>query len=214
MLLFIATVPWWGLILSRGAQVQGLIGQTAIQTTPEAEFQLELEKDGVKVYVRTEAGDAITVRVDAVAASTPERVKTVLDNAPGYPDWVHRCAEAYVLPGGSTDDYVYFSLVDMPFPFSDKEVVARIHQRWNADRTTLTRTIVAEPSAIPPHDGRHRLESYDAEWTITREANGYVSISCVCTTTAGSGLPNWLRKDILTGGPAKTMRNLVGLLEK
>ncbi|NJC24558.1 SRPBCC family protein [Neolewinella antarctica] len=177
----------------------------------QGEWELEHAGNGVKVFVRAEANDDMSVRVETTAAVSAESVLAVLDDAPSYPAWVHRCEAAYRIPGGTDNNYLYYSHIDLPFPFQDKEVVARIDQSWSDG--TLTRTILAEPDALPPNKGKDRLTTYEAEWKITPQPDGRVFITCTCRTEAGAGLPNWVRKEILTGGPAKTMENLVERLE-
>ena len=195
-------------IILASTQVPGkLAGQTD-------EWSLEVEENGVRVYVRPEAGSDMSVRVVTTAQTSVAAVKKVLDDAPAYPEWVHRCEEAYVAPGGTPDDYVYYSHIDMPFPFQDKEVVARIHQSANPSTGVLTRTITAEPDALPANKGRDRLTAYEAVWILTPKAGGRVEIICQVRTSAGSGLPMWLRKEIMTGGPAQTVANLKERLER
>ncbi|OAV44931.1 hypothetical protein [Lewinella sp. 4G2] len=176
-------------------------------------WTLEHDEDGVKVYVRPEANEDMSVRVETSTSRSVADVQAVIDEVGTYPEWVHRCGEAYRVDGGSDDNYVYYSLIDMPFPFSDKEVVARINQSIDAETGTLTRVISSEPEAVPPVKGRDRLATYEAEWKVSPTADGRVSIICTCRTAAGAGLPNWLRKEIMTGGPAKTVANLVERLE-
>ncbi|MEM6770303.1 MAG: hypothetical protein AAF597_06965, partial [Bacteroidota bacterium] len=66
----------------------------------QGSFELQADEDGVKVYVRPEANGEMSVRVETAASATVAEVLGVLDDAPSYPEWVHRCAEAYVVDGG------------------------------------------------------------------------------------------------------------------
>ena len=102
----LAQVPGWG-------QAQG-------------GFILEAEEDDVRVYVRPEPNGEMSVRVATTARSNVPSVLAVLDDAPNYPQWVHRCAEAYVVSGGTPLMYTYYSRLNLPFPLKDREVVAAI----------------------------------------------------------------------------------------
>lgn len=174
-------------------------------------FLLQSEADGISVWVREEAGGDMSVRVTTAARVGVKEVMAVLDDAAAYPEWVHRCSDARRLPGGADDNYVYFSSIDLPFPFRDKEVVARIRQ-WIDPAGTLHRTITAEPEALPPAEGRERMTVYSGEWLV-RPDDDSVMLQCTVRTDAGAGLPGWLRREILTGGPARTMANLRQRLE-
>ncbi len=164
------------------------------------------------MYTREERGGELSVRVVTRARTQVQRVREVLDDAPAYPEWVHRCDGAYVVPGGSVDDYVFVSGIDMPFPFGDKEVVARIHQYFTDDGV-FVRTITGDPTAVPDTRGRDRPGVYTGEWRVIPLSGGRVELSCTVRTDAGSGLPSWLRREILTGGPARTVANLRRRLE-
>ena len=174
-------------------------------------FTLESEEDGIEVWVREEDGGDMSVRVSTRARVSVAEVQVILDDAEAYPEWVHRCSNARRLPGGTDDNYVYFSAIDLPFPFRDKEVVARIRQ-WIDPAGTLHRTITAEPEALPASEGRERMTVYFGEWLVTPSADA-VTLQCTVRTDAGAGLPGWLRREILTGGPARTMGNLRRRLE-
>jgi len=183
------------------------------QVIGQGSFELRADDGGVKVYVRSEANDEMSVRVTTSAQATVSQALATIDDAPQYPEWVHRCSEAYVLPGGDANAYTYYSRIDMPFPFGDREVVGTISQLIDPQTGILTRTIQADPEAIPPNKGVDRIGLYSAIWIIAPNAHGGIDISCTVRTAAGAGLPNWLRKEVMTGGPAKTVRNLVARLE-
>ncbi len=173
---------------------------------------LDADKDGVQVFVRQETNGEMSVRVMTRARTQVQTVRAILDDAAGYPNWVHRCDRAYIVDGGRADDYIFVSGIDMPFPFGDKEVVARVTQQVD-DRGVYTRTIAGSPEAIPPTDGRDRPTVYDGEWVVSPQPDGTVLLQVTVRTDAGSGLPNWLRREIMTGGPVKTVTNLRRILE-
>ena len=175
------------------------------------DFALQGEEEGVSVYTRTEKDGQLSVRVETEVASTVPRVKATLDDAARYDEWVHRCDGAYIVEGGEEDNYVFVSGIDMPFPFGDKEVVARIRQRLRPDGS-LVRLIAGDPAAVPA-SGRDRPGVYDGEWVVTPLAGERVSIRVTVRTDAGAGLPLWLRKEVMTGGPVKTVINLRRRLE-
>ncbi len=175
-------------------------------------FVLQTEEDGVQVYVREEENNDMSVRVVTVAQASVNGVKATLDDANSYAEWVHRCDGARIVSGGTADNYLYVSGIDMPFPFRDKQVVARIRQ-WIDAEGILTRTITAEPDAIPAASDRDRLKIYYGEWVVSPIRSNEVRLQCTVRTDAGAGLPGWLRREILTGGPAQTVANLRRRLE-
>ena len=182
------------------------------QTAPDYSgegFELQSSEDGVFAYTRSEKNGDMTVRVTATLRSSAARILEILDNVPAYKQWIHRCDGAYIHTSRTKDDYIYVSGVNMPFPFSDREVVARVVNRVNAKTGALYRTTTSLPNEIPPTKGRERLARYEAIWTVDPTATpGTVRMTCTVTTDAGGGLPTWLREEVMTGGPVKTFTNL------
>jgi hypothetical protein len=97
---------------------------TQVQANAQQEqgFVLQTAEDNISVWFRSEWNDDITVRVVVKTLTTVGVVRAVFDNAPAYPHWVHRCEDAYILPGGIADAYTYYSRVSLPFPFSDRKL--------------------------------------------------------------------------------------------
>ena len=179
-----------------------------------AEWRLEGEESGISVYTRLvdSEGKMMAVRVVTEVPTTLQKVMKYLDEPKTYPDWVHRCAEARKFKARDANNYYYSSCVDLPFPFKDREVVARINQRVDLVAGTLHREITSTPDEIPPTDGYDRVRTYRATYTVKPVGAGKLRIECIVHTDAGSGLPNWLRREIMTGGPVKSLTNLVALV--
>lgn len=171
-------------------------------------FVHQASEDGIDVYVRIEDNDDMTVRVTTTAKTKVSLVQQVLDEAEAYPTWVHRCAEAQKLPGGTADAYLYLSRVDMPFPFRDREVVAAIKQAIDPNTGVFIRHIISKPEAYPLSDKYKRVEFYESTWEVQPLGEDRARMICTVRTAAGSGLPGWLREDIMTGGPVKTIQRL------
>jgi hypothetical protein len=171
-------------------------------------FVLKASEDGIDVFVRIEDNDDMTVRVTTTAQTKVSSVQQVLDEAEDYPAWVHRCKEAQRLPGGTENAYLYLSRVNMPFPFRDREVVAAIEQSTDPATGVFTRLISSKPDAYPPSKDYKRVELYESTWEVHPIGNNKAKLICTVRTAAGSGLPGWLREDIMTGGPVKTIKSL------
>jgi hypothetical protein len=194
------------LLIWAGTQVQA-------NAQEEQGFVLQTTEDGISVWVRPEANDDLTVRGAVKTSTTVDAVRTVFDNASAYPNWVHRCEEAYVLSGGTNEAYTYYSRVGLPFPFSDREVVAAITQSIDPQTGVFTRIIKSTPDALPLNKGIKRVSTYDSVWEVNPLGEGEAMLICTVRSAAGSGLPNWLRREIMTGGPVKSLKGLLGELK-
>ena len=72
--------------------------QMQLLAQEQSAFELRAADGGVKVYVRSEANNEMSVRVTTTARSTVSAAMAVIDDAPNYPKWVHRKHGGYHLP--------------------------------------------------------------------------------------------------------------------
>jgi hypothetical protein len=193
-----------------------ILAWSQVQANAQVEqgFVLQTVEDGISVWVRPEANDDLTVRVAVKAVTTVRAVRAVLDDAPAYPHWVHRCEEAGVLSGGTANAYTYYSQVNLPFPFNDREVVGAITQSIDPKTGVFTRYIHSTPNAMPLKKGVQRVKVYDSVWKVEPLEAGEALLTCTVRSAAGAGLPRWLRREIMTGGPVKSLKGLVRELKK
>ncbi len=189
-----------------------LLAAASLQVGAQEDWTERKSEDNFKVYTKPAPGDNITVKTIATAKAAPADLVKILDDVPSYPEWVYHCAEAERLSGGKKDHFYYRSEVSLPFPFKNREVVAEVKQSFV--NGVFQRTISARPDYRPDPEGLERARVFEATWKITPRPGGGSDILTIVTTDAGSGLPSWLRNQIVTSGPIKSIGDLIALAEK
>jgi hypothetical protein len=67
---------------------------------------------------------------------------------------------------------------------------------------------------MPLNKGVQRVKVYDSVWTVEPLTGGEALLTCTVRSAAGAGLPKWLRQEIMTGGPVKSLKGLLRELKK
>lgn len=164
-------------------------------------------EDSIEVFARKESNGDMTIKIVCWAGTRVETIRNTLNATDKYPEWVYRCDSAYTLDATPDGSFTFVSKVDMPFPFRDREVVARVKQNIDANGI-LVRTIRSTPDRIPPNKGILRQQVYTSTWRAEPQPDERVKLTCTVRTDAGSGLPGWIRREIMASGPLRTIRKL------
>lgn len=196
----------FGLLLAGCTLPCGLLAQ-------EAAWELKSKDERLELYTRKPDGSRLVeVRIRMNLKASPQDLLAVLDDLETYPQWVYRCSSARRV--NATKGYYYQSIVDLPFPFSDRDVVAQVQQRTDSRTGKTTRTVRAAPNVIPGEKGMERIETYEAVWEIQSISDTHILIDYRCFTDTGGALPSWIVNEVATSGPVKSMRRLAELVEK
>lgn len=107
----------------------------------DATWRKVSEDDGIIGYARPNARCRIDeIKAIGIVEAPVAVVEAVIRDVPHNKDFMFMCKESAILefPGikNTTDEYVTYALVDMPFPVSDRDAVARVN--WTMDKTTGT----------------------------------------------------------------------------
>ena len=103
----------------------------------ETDWEQKRDREGIQVFTRSVEGSPY----DAVrTVTTLENVRlsslvALIEDAEACPDWADRCAESYVVETVSATESFVYTHNDMPFPVSDRDVVA--HVKWEQDQQKL-----------------------------------------------------------------------------
>lgn len=179
----------------------------------EAAWELKSKDELMELYTRKPDGSRLVeVRIRMNLKARPKDLLAVLDDLATYPRWVYRCSSARRV--GASKGYYYQSIVDLPFPFSDRDVVAQVQQRTDSRTGKTTRTVRATPDIIPGEKGMERIKTYEAVWEIQSVSDTHILIDYRCFTDTGGSLPSWIVNEVATSGPVKSMRRLAELVQK
>ena len=172
---------------------------------------LTRDRDGIQVYTRVVENSKFKAvkAVMTITASLGELVALVRDAA-ACTDWAALCAKAELVEILSeTEGYVY-TLNDLPWPISDRDVVA--HVLWSQSPTDLAVTMSATvvSGKLPIEEGVVRLSYGVISWQFIPVGMGKIEIVSHAHLDPGGVTPAWLTNRLLVDSPFDTM---VGMRE-
>lgn len=177
----------------------------------ETDWEQKRDREGIQVFTRSVEGSPY----DAVRTVTMlENVRlsslvALIEDAEACPDWADRCAESYVVETVSATESFVYTHNDMPFPVSDRDVVA--HVKWEQDQQSLTVEMHSEAVSGKHEEvrGRLRLQQARAMWRFEPLPDNQVRIINEAHIDPGSALPGWVTNMLLVDTPFETMRAFV-----
>ena len=181
------------------------------------EWELEFERNGVKVWSLKEPG-AYNKQYRAVMQgdftlnqlvaglienSTPEMCK---QNIPG-------CMAVQVIEPWSNEtmtDTVLWKL-ELPEPFLPRESLIRSHVHQDPKTKTVTVDVMAAPNSAPRNPGTIRLTQFQNRWRYTPVGKGKVEVEFIQNIDMGGMFPDFL---LNLGGAEETYKFLHDQLPK
>jgi len=131
-----------------------------------------------------------------------------LSDVDEYTDWMENVAEAKFLEGSNDEAQHVYTLVDLPFPFTDRDSV--FDQKITQDPETLAVTIVfsATPEALPKDEKIIRIVDFAGSWVLEPVDATTIKATYAAHVDPAGSLPKWLLNKLISQGPYKTLRNL------
>jgi hypothetical protein len=197
-----ATLKMGGCIMSTVcamlATLLMLTGGQAWAAEPEAGAWKQVkEYEGIIGYARTNP----RCRVDEVKAigiidAPLAVVEAVIRDVPNNKDFMFMCKETAFIEvpevKNTHDEYATYALMDMPFPVSDRDAVARVS--WSVDKTTgtlwaagqsLTTNYRRQPDVV-------RIPLVEALYTLTPKGPDKTEVTYQAMSDPGGNLPAFL----------------------
>ncbi|HXB95523.1 MAG TPA: START domain-containing protein, partial [Puia sp.] len=179
------------------------------------DWALKNDKDGIKVYTRTFPDSKFkAIRVELELETTLSRMVAVLLDVNSGADWIYGTKSSVLLKKVSPTELYYYSEVNIPWPFDNRDFIARL--RVTQDSVTKVVTIDGPTVAdyLPPKKDIVRVTQSEGKWVITPVGKDHVRIEYTLRTDPGGDIPAWLFNLFVTKGPTESFGNLKEQLKK
>ena len=161
--------------------------------------------DGVKIFTRGVENSKIkAIKVECQLDATLPQLVAVLMDVRNSEEWLYHTSSNYIVKQVSPADIYYYSMVEMPWPISNRYFIA--HLMVSQDAVTKVVTIDAPCIAdmVPVKPKVVRIANSNGKWVLTPLSNGHVKVVYTLHADPGGSIPAWLIKLFChPGSPAK-----------
>jgi len=178
-------------------------------------WDLEKDKDGVKVYTRKLDGWGIKeYKVIMNINRNPSKIVAALKNVSNRYKWAYNSIEIREIERPNSEEVSVYNKVDVPWPIADRDNITRFKFSYpSANITRVDMTAVKSHAKAPIYDGIVRIERLKGHWLIRDKGNGWTEIIQQCVAEPGGNLPDWLVNSTIVDNPYNSMYNLKQYIE-
>lgn len=142
--------------------------------------------------------------------TTPERALNLLLGG-RCSEWLTYCVRAETVPV-ARDSYLSYSVTDLPWPVSDRDVVFQNRVEHGSDGSILVR-FEARPDLRPLDPAYVRITDLRGYWSFRPEAGGRTFVTYAFSTDPGGLFPDWFVERSLRLQPEDSLRRMKQILE-
>ncbi len=184
--------------------------------TQEDQFSWKLVRsnDGIKSYVRKNPDSKIrSVKVETIIEVSLSELVYVITNVDNHSEWVFFNSYSEILDSIDQFNWIYYGINDLPWPITDRDIVARTRMRQDTVDCSITMISEGLPEYIPEKEGCIRILDTYSRWDLNPLGNGTVHIQYELTTDVGGSIPVWFINLAVTRGPTESIVKLIKLIK-
>jgi hypothetical protein len=180
-----------------------------------ANWILKDNSDGISIFTGDVANSKVkAIKVECELNATLAQVVAALMDVKSSEEWLYHTASNYIVRQVSPSELYYYSLVEMPWPVSNRDFIA--HLIVSQDPVTKVVTIDAPCVAdmVPLKDKVVRIANSKGKWVLTPIGKDHVKIVYTLHADPGGSIPAWLTNLFVTQGPSQSFKKLKVHLQK
>jgi hypothetical protein len=181
----------------------------------DAGWHLEKDQDGIQIYSRAVDGWSIhEMRSTTHIAGRLSSVVAVITDVDAMHELVDVVAESKITQRDSDTRYQIYSLMKMPWPISNRDILNQREIKQDASTLTVTITDTATQDVIPLKKDLVRILKSRQVWTLTPTADGGVQVENRLLSDPNGPIPSSVINAMSVGTPFKTMTQLKALVQR
>lgn len=178
----------------------------------ESPWTLVRNRNGVVVHTRPVAGSGIReFRGSAVIPASVETIVAILRDADRFKTWFPNTSESHLVDREGDVSHQY-SVLDAPWPVSDRDNVFRAETRRDPATGTVSIAVRADPDRLPERPERVRVRHARGEWRLEPVPPAQTRVTFTMHLEPGGGVPEWLINAQVVETPFEALTNLRALV--
>jgi hypothetical protein len=182
-----------------------------LQTTAQCQedWKLKKDKNGIQVYSRKTPNFKFDeLKVDCIFEGKISQLAAVILDVNNQYQWVYKTAKSELLKQVTDADLFYYSEIECPWPFDNRDLIARMTITQNTSTKILSIVAKSVDDYLPRKKNLVRVKYSSALWTITPLNNAQFKVEYKIQIDPGDGVPAWILNMFATNGPYESFKNL------
>lgn len=172
-------------------------------------WTLRKNDKGIQVYSRkTDSFRINELRVTTVMPGKISQLVAAITDIQEHEKWVYKSLNTKMLKRNSPTDLFYYTEVDAPWPFDNRDVVMRMVVEQDAKTRIVTIHTFNVDNFYPFQKDIVRIMVSRGKWQVTPLANNQLQIEYRIQVDPGTGIPAWLINFFATNAPYETFLHL------
>jgi hypothetical protein len=171
---------------------------------------LQKNENGIVVYTRDVTDSKLKeVRVVNTVTSSLSGLVALLLDTKNYPQWIYGCSESKTLKVISEKELYNYQVTDVPWPFSDRDVVSdfKVEQDSATKIVTFTKRCIAD--FLPEKNSMVRIQKIASSYRLIPVGHGSVQVEMQMSIDPGGNIPAWFINYNLVVAPYKTTEAMI-----
>lgn len=190
-----------------------LVNGSAAQEMESAHWKLAKEQNGIKIFTR-KVEDYKLKQFKAVTTleANPKQLVNVIIGVDRYTEWMSNLERSYMVNIVNENEFYIYAESDVPWPFSNRDIVTKSTIRWDGNIAYLDMTAVSDH--VPKNKGIVRMPRSDGQWEFKPVKDDLSEITYTYLGDSGGSIPAWIANMFLVDGPYKTLVGLKAYLKE
>lgn len=172
-------------------------------------WQLQTNKDGIQVYVRTQPGSRFQeVKVDCEMPGTLAQLVALYSDVANYKNVIRNTRTAYVLRRVSETEFFYYLESQLPALVSNRDLVMRLQFAYTPATHCLQIHTRSVDDLVPVKAGIVRVPYCTGEWQVWALSATRLKITYCFRVDPGGALPAWLVNRLAPVAPYQSFLQL------
>lgn len=184
-----------------------LLFQFSVKSQPA--WSLKKDKNGIKVFSRkSDTYKFDELKVECEFEGRLSQLAAVILDVNNQYKWVYKTNKSQLVKEMSAADVFYYTEIDCPWPFENRDMVVRMTVMQNTANKVMTIIAKSVNDYLPEKNRVVRIRYSNAIWTVTPINNKQFKIEYKIQVDPGDGIPAWLLNLFAINGPYESFLNL------
>ena len=183
----------------------------------QASWDLERDKDGIKVYNRKVEGSKLKEFKGVVLVkATVQEAVSYFSDIQQHEKFMYKCKKGSVkvVKKNSTSDFHTYMIIETPWPATNRDVVSHYLIGKPDKQGAVLIQLEGAAELVPEVDGLVRVPKMKGYWKFIPQPNGMVEIVHQAYSSPGGSVPEAMANAASVDAPFSMLLKLKDLLEK